>query len=77
MKVSAVSALALAPTLAMAQNATFINGLVSALTSANLTQLVSVAATINSTSTGQSLLADISNGGPFVIFAPSNDACKS
>lgn len=76
MRFSALLSLALAPSLVLAQNATFLAGLVSALQSANLTQLITVASTVNGTSQGQSLLSDISNGSPFVIFAPTNEACK-
>ncbi|KIP05779.1 hypothetical protein PHLGIDRAFT_73724, partial [Phlebiopsis gigantea 11061_1 CR5-6] len=77
MKLSALSALALVPSLAVAQNATFLSGLLSALQSANLTQLLTVASTVNGTARGQSLFASISDGSPFAIFAPNNEAWSS
>ena len=77
MKLSALSTLVLTPALALAQDATFLTGLISALQSADLTQLITVAATINGTSVGQGLLSNISDGNAFTIFAPNNDACES
>ena len=77
MKLATLSAMALAPSLAMAQNATFLAGLLSALQTQGLTQLITIASTLNGTTKGQSLLSSISDGSPFVIFAPNNQACKS
>ena len=77
MRSALLALVALASVLARAQNTSYINGLVSALEGAGLTQLVSVAATVNGTSVGQSLLADLTSGNAYTIFAPSNDACKS
>jgi uncharacterized surface protein with fasciclin (FAS1) repeats len=74
--VSTLALLSLAAA-ASAQNATSLAGLASALTSAGLTQLVSVATTLNGTAKGQQLLANITSGNPYLIFAPNNDAWKS
>jgi uncharacterized surface protein with fasciclin (FAS1) repeats len=59
--------------LGQAQNATYLAGLVQALTNANLTSLAATAAAINSTDLGKYLLAALPNG-PLTIFAPTNDA---
>ncbi|GJE96804.1 fasciclin domain-containing protein [Phanerochaete sordida] len=74
MRHAALLSLALAPSVALAQNSTILAGLVGALSAAGLTQLINVATTINSTSVGQSILANITSGSPFLLFAPNNDA---
>ncbi|EKM60330.1 uncharacterized protein PHACADRAFT_246191 [Phanerochaete carnosa HHB-10118-sp] len=74
MRYATLLSLALAPSAALAQNSTFFAGLVSALTNAGLTQLISVTSMINGTATGQEVLSDISNGSPYLLFAPNNDA---
>ncbi|KAI0917720.1 hypothetical protein AcV7_007057 [Taiwanofungus camphoratus] len=57
-----------------AQNLTFLTGLLQTLQNAGLTQLASVGTQLNSTTTGQYLLAAISTGDPYVLFAPTDDA---
>ncbi|KAI0344315.1 FAS1 domain-containing protein [Trametopsis cervina] len=73
---TALLPLALLPA-ALAQNnssnSTFLAGLVGTLASAGLTQLVSVASSLNGTTFGQQLLTNLSSG-PYLIFAPNNDA---
>lgn len=64
-------------TAATAQNTSAVAGLVGALTSAGLTQLVSIASTLNSTSAGQQLLQNITSGDPYLIFAPNNNAWQT
>lgn len=66
---------ALAPTLAVAQDASALASLVSALQNAGLTQLVQVASTLNGTEIGQQVLSNLTSGNPFVIFAPNDAAC--
>ncbi|PSR74188.1 hypothetical protein PHLCEN_2v10036, partial [Hermanssonia centrifuga] len=72
MLISLLALFTLAP-LALAQNETFLAGFVATLQSAGLTQLISIAGTLNGTANGQALLANISNGSPHLLFAP-NDA---
>jgi len=64
---------------AMAQSAnlTFLTGLLGSLQSAGLTQLATIAQSINGTDVGQSLLANISNGNPHLLFAPTDVALQS
>ena len=77
MRLLAVAAfLASAPTV-FGQNFTFLSGLLQTLTSAGHTQLASVATKLNSTAAGQSVLTQLSSGSPFVLFAPTDNACKS
>ncbi|KAJ3548367.1 hypothetical protein NM688_g5308 [Phlebia brevispora] len=75
---SSLLALVLATAPAVAQNttlnATFISGLVSALQAVNLTQTINITTSLNGTVNGTSLLANISNGLPHLIFAPTDDA---
>jgi len=72
---TALSLLAAASSaLAQNQNMTVLTGLLQALQDANLTSLLSVASQVNGTSTGESLFAALSNGMPYVLFAPSNEA---
>ena len=59
---------------AMAQNLTFLTGLLSSLGSAGLTQIATVAQSINGTTVGRNLLLNISNGEPHILFAPTNAA---
>lgn len=61
---------------ALAQNQTFLAGLVGQLSAVGLNQLIKIATSINSTTEGQQLLANISNGSPYVLFAPNDAACK-
>ena len=79
--VLALSAVVLALTAALAnaqQNSTYISGLVQALNNAGLTSLATSIGSINSTSAGSQLLADLSNqNSNYTIFAPNNDACQS
>lgn len=82
--VLALSAVILALTAALAhaqdnsQNSTYLSGLVQALNNAGLTSLASAVGFVNSTGTGNQLLANLSNrGNNYTIFAPNNDACRS
>ncbi|KAI0770928.1 FAS1 domain-containing protein [Trametes elegans] len=68
--------LASAP-LALGQNVTILTELLSALTSSGHTRLASVATQLNSTSVGQSLLKQLSDGTPYVLFAPTDSACDA
>lgn len=74
------SALILALTAALANaqdNSTYISGLVQALNNAGLTSLASTLGSVNSTSAGNQLLANLSNqNNNFTVFAPNNDACQ-
>jgi uncharacterized surface protein with fasciclin (FAS1) repeats len=72
-----LSLLALLPAVAYAQNAGDVAGLVQSLTQLGLTQLVQVAAQLNTTSFGQSLLRNLTSGDPYLIFAPNNAAWSS
>ena len=74
--------LALTATLANAQdngqNSTYLNGLLQALNGAGLTTLATAVGFVNSTGTGNQLLATLSNQkNNYTIFAPNNDACQS
>jgi len=69
--------LALLPVVAYAQNPSAVSGLVQALNQAGLTQLVQVAAQLNGTTVGQSLLSNLTSGDPFLVFAPNNEAWSS
>lgn len=71
---SAAPLLALAPAV-LAQNAV-LGELLQALNSSGLTRLSSIATQLNSTTAGQSLLSQLSSGTPFVLFAPTDNACK-
>jgi len=60
------------------QNSTYISGLVQALNDANLTSLAIAVGSVNSTGTGNQLLAALSNqGNNYTIFAPNDAACQS
>ena len=72
----ALSALLLASAPAALGQNTTIEGLFQALTSAGHTQLVSAAQQLNGTGAGQSILSQLSNGSPSVLFAPTDNACK-
>lgn len=60
---------------AQSANSTFLTGLISALQAANLTSLAMVATMINSTTSGQELLAGLATGN-YTIFAPTDVACE-
>ncbi|THH26849.1 hypothetical protein EUX98_g7337 [Antrodiella citrinella] len=70
-------AAAIPATLGQSVNITFLTGLLGSLETAGLTQLATFAQSINSTSVGQSLLANISNGSPHLLFAPTDAALRS
>ena len=77
-----VIALALTAALANAQdngqNSTYLNGLLRTLNNAGLTSLASAVAFVNSTGTGNQLLASLSDQSKnYTIFAPNDDACQS
>ncbi|KAH9947395.1 FAS1 domain-containing protein [Amylocystis lapponica] len=61
---------------AQTQNTTFLEGLAATLSNAGLTSLVSLVGQANSSAVGQFLLATISSGKPYTLFAPNNDACQ-
>ncbi|KAI1785569.1 FAS1 domain-containing protein [Ganoderma leucocontextum] len=73
---AAAAVLASAPTV-FGQNFTFLSGLLQTLTSTGHNQLASVAAKLNGTAAGQSVLSQLSNGSPFVLFAPTDNALPS
>ena len=66
--------LALTPAV-LGQDATFLTGFIDALNSAGLTRLANVTAQLNSTAAGPSVLAQLASGRPYVVFAPTNNAC--
>lgn len=76
-----LSAVALALTVSLAnaqQNSTYISGLVQTLNNAGLTSLATAVGFVNSTGTGNQLLAALSNqGNNYTIFAPNDAACQS
>ena len=79
-----LSAIVLALTAALAnaqdntQISTYISGLVQALNGAGLTTLASAVGIVNSTGSGNQLLATLFNQkNNYTILAPNNDACSS
>ncbi|KZT68765.1 hypothetical protein DAEQUDRAFT_670743 [Daedalea quercina L-15889] len=64
-------------TAAVAQNATFLDGLMSTLENAGATSLTQIASQLNGTSQGQYLLNSISNGDAYVLFAPNDTAVSN
>ncbi|KAK2462649.1 hypothetical protein APHAL10511_005382 [Amanita phalloides] len=63
--------------LAHSQNFTFIEGLVSSLSSLGYSAFSQDLLLINSTQVGQSILANLSSGANFTIFIPSNQALSN
>lgn len=61
----------------VAQNTTFLAGLMSTLENAGCTSLTQLASSLNGTSQGQYLLKTISNGDPYVLFAPNDTAVSN
>ncbi|KAI0762310.1 FAS1 domain-containing protein [Fomes fomentarius] len=61
----------------LGQNITFLAGLLQTLQSSGHTQLANVATKLNASSSGQSLLTQLSSGSPFVLFAPDDQALSS
>lgn len=74
---AAAALLASAPTIVFGQNSMFLSGLSQALASAGHAQLASAAAKLNGTTAGQLVLSQLSNGSPFLLFAPTDNACRS
>ena len=75
MKLTLLGLVALVPTtFAQAQNATYLAGFAQALNDVGLTQLATVATSINGTALGQQLLAALPTRN-WTIFAPDNTAC--
>ena len=74
MKASVLSLFAL-PAIVAAQNFTFLASLAEALNSLGLIQTLNATISLNNTATGLEVLANISSGNPFLIFAPTDDAC--
>ncbi|KAI0668736.1 FAS1 domain-containing protein [Trametes maxima] len=62
---------------ALGQNLTVLTELLQALTSSGHNRLATIATQLNSTSVGQSVLSQLSSGGPFVLFAPTDAAFDS
>lgn len=60
---------------AAAQNLTFLTSLLQELQSLGLTSLINATESINSTTTGQQLLATLGNGTQ-TLFAPNNAGCE-
>ncbi|RPD59326.1 FAS1 domain-containing protein [Lentinus tigrinus ALCF2SS1-7] len=58
----------------LGQNATLLAGLISLLNDAGLSQLVNVTSQVNTSAAGPSVLAQLSSGGTYVLFAPNNTA---
>ena len=67
--------LAAAPAAVLGQNTTFLDAFVTALNGAGLTRFANVTAQLNTTAAGPSVLAQLSSGKPYLVFAPTNDAC--
>ena len=67
-------ALLAAASVAVAQNTTFLDGLLSTLSDAGASSLTQLVGQLNGTSQGQYLLSAISNGDPYVVFAPNDTA---
>ncbi|TCD65884.1 hypothetical protein EIP91_002044 [Steccherinum ochraceum] len=70
-------AVAALPVVVAQANTTFLAEVVSALSGAGLTSIASIALNVNSTAVGQSVLANISNGTPHLLFAPTNQALQA
>jgi hypothetical protein len=74
----ALAYLALLPSLTLSQqNLTFIEGFVSSLATLGFTEFGKTLLLINQTSEGQLVLDQLSSGGNFTVFVPSNEACES
>lgn len=69
-------ALLAAASAVVAQNNTFLDGLMSTLSDAGASSLTQLAGQLNGSSQGQYLLNAISNGDPYVLFAPNDTAGK-
>ena len=61
----------------LGQNTTFLSGFTDALNNAGLTSLANITARLNSTAAGPSVLAQLSSGRPYLVFAPTNAARES
>ncbi|KAI0641205.1 FAS1 domain-containing protein [Trametes meyenii] len=61
----------------LGQNLTVLTELLQALTSSGHNRLATIATQLNSTSAGQSVLSQLSSGGSFVLFAPTDSAFDS
>lgn len=61
---------------AVAQNSTFLDGLMGTLSNAGASSLTQLAGQLNSSSQGKDLLKAISNGDSYVLFAPNDTARK-
>jgi hypothetical protein len=70
---------ALLPAFALAQNAnaTFIAGFVNSLFALGFGDFATALVRINSTGEGQAILSELSSGGNFTVFVPSNQACEA
>ncbi|CDO74773.1 hypothetical protein BN946_scf185001.g21 [Trametes cinnabarina] len=78
MRLSAAVPLLLASApLAFAQNVAVLTNLLQALTSSGHSRLATLAGQLNSTDAGRSVLSQLSNGGPYVLFAPTDSAFES
>lgn len=73
---SAAPILALAPAVLGQNSSAVLTNLVQALLSSGHTRLATLAGQLNSTSSGQSVISQLSSGTPFVLFAPTDDACE-
>ena len=69
--------LLLASPAVLAQNLTLLEGLLQTFTGSGLNRLATVVTGLNSSDAGQSILTQLSNGSPFLLFAPSDEACES
>ncbi|EPS95708.1 hypothetical protein FOMPIDRAFT_90532 [Fomitopsis schrenkii] len=62
---------------AVAQNSTFLDGLMGTLSNAGASSLTQLAGQLNSSSQGKDLLKAISNGDSYVLFAPNDTALSN
>ena len=63
---------------AMGQNTSFLEGLVTALqaTNLNISATLAIALSLNATSQGAAVISDMASGAPYLVFAPTNQACE-
>ncbi len=74
---AAVSLLLASAPAVLGQNATFLEGFLNHLNSTGHTRFGGIAARLNSSAAGPSVLNQLSSGGLYVLFAPNDTACES
>ncbi|RDX40108.1 FAS1 domain-containing protein [Lentinus brumalis] len=72
---AAVSLLLASASAVLGQNATFLEGFLNHLNSTGHTRFGGIAARLNSSAAGPSVLNQLSSGGLYVLFAPNDTAC--